>query len=271
MISWLKNNRFLISRRISQIGILLLFYVSVHFDWKVGGVEILEGNLSSSTFLGIIPLADPFAALQILFTGHSLFTETLLGAGIILVFYALVGGRSFCSWVCPMNIVTDSSLKLRNWLKIPSAIQISRRVRYYILALALILSALTGVAAFEWISPISMLQRELIFGMKLGWVAAAMIFLFDLFGQRGGWCGHLCPLGAFYSIPGKMSLIRIQFNQDPCTKCGDCHRICPEPQVLNLRRIGEESMVSSGNCTNCGRCVTVCPEDCFQFSFRTKK
>ena len=169
-----------------------------------------------------------------------------------------------------MNVVTDTALKIRNWLKIPSAIKIHRSTRYYILALALVLSFLTGVAAFEWISPIAMLQRELIFGMKLGWTATAVIFLFDLFGQREGWCGHLCPLGAFYSVPGHVSLIRLKFNKDVCTKCGECHWICPEPQVLNLRRIGDDGMVNSGNCTNCGRCVTVCPEDCFQFSFRSK-
>ncbi len=271
MINWINNNRFLLGRRFTQISILLLFYVSAHFDWKVGGVEILEGNLSSSKFLGEIPMTDPFALLQILFTGHSVLMETFIGAGIVLGFYIIFGGRAFCSWVCPMNIVTDTALRTRRWLKIPSGIKISRTIRYYILVLALVLSALTGIAAFEWISPISMLQRELIFGMKLGWVATGVIFLFDLFGQREGWCGHLCPLGAFYSIPGVVSQLRIQFKQELCTKCGDCHRICPEPQVLNLHRIGEDSMVKSGNCTNCGRCITVCPEDCFQFSFRSSK
>jgi ferredoxin-type protein NapH len=269
MSSWIKNNRFLLGRRISQVSIILLFYVSAHFDWKVGGVEILEGNLSASKLLGAIPLTDPFALLQILFTGHSVLTETFIGAIVILAFYTIFGGRSFCSWVCPMNIVTDTALKFRIWLKIPSALKINRSVRYYVLGLALIISALTGIAAFEWISPISMLHRELIFGMKLGWTAAAVIFLFDLFIQREGWCGHLCPLGAFYSIPGRFSQLRLNFNRDACTKCGDCHRICPEPQVLNLRRIGEDLKVTSANCTNCGRCVTVCPEQCFQFSFNS--
>ena len=47
--------------------------------------------------------------------------------------------------------------------------------------LALLLSALTGVAAFEWISPISMLHRELIFGIGLGLTAVLGVFLFDLF------------------------------------------------------------------------------------------
>jgi ferredoxin-type protein NapH len=122
------------------------------------------------------------------------------------------------------------------------------------------------VAAFEWISPISMLHRELIFGMKMGWVATGAIFLFDLFVLRNGWCRHICPLGALYGLIGKFSPLRVKFSKDACTKCGECHRVCPEPQVLNLRVIGDAGMVLSGDCSNCGRCITKCPEDCFSFS-----
>jgi ferredoxin-type protein NapH len=69
-----------------------------------------------SSVAGLIPLADPFAVLQILFTRHLLATEVLIGAAIVLVFYALVGGRVFCSWVCPVNPVTDLAGWLRNKL-----------------------------------------------------------------------------------------------------------------------------------------------------------
>jgi ferredoxin-type protein NapH len=53
------------------------------------------------------------------------------------------------------------------------------------------------VAAFEAFSPIAMLHRELIYGTDMGLSAAAGIFLLDTFVLRRGWCGHLCPLGAF--------------------------------------------------------------------------
>lgn len=265
------RNRFAISRRICQLSILLLFYTSFIYDWKIGGVEVLEGNLSASTLFGMIPLTDPYAAFQILFSGHSLLFDTLMGAVIILGFYLVFGGRAFCSWVCPVNMITDNAQKLRARFKIPSLLKINRRARYWILGLSLVLSFLSGVAAFEWISPISMLHRELIYGMQMGWVGVAVIFLFDLFIQKQAWCGHLCPLGGFYSILGWVSLLRINFNKEKCTKCGDCHRICPEPQVLNLAVIFKEEMVYSGNCTNCGRCITQCPEECFQFSLRKSR
>jgi len=110
-------------------------------------------------------------------------------------------------------MVTDSANYLRRVLDIDRAhLQkqpISRVARYWILGLGLILSAIMGIAAFEFVSPISMLHRGIIFGMGFGWSAILMIFLFDLFVLKNGWCGHLCPLGAFYSLVGKFSFIRV--------------------------------------------------------------
>ena len=258
----------LLIRRAVQLGILLLFMGTVRWGWEMAGNPVLTGNLSSSELFGLIPLADPFATLQILLTGHLPLQEVLLGAAIILVVYTLLGGRVWCSWACPINMVTDLSAWLRRRLGLSDLFRINRNIRYTVLALALILSVLTGVAAFEWISPISMLHRELIYGIGLGWTAVLGVFLFDLFILRNGWCGHLCPLGAFYALVGKLALIRIRFDTPTCTHCGECARICPEPQVLNLKEATATGMIASGECTNCGRCITVCPEDTLSFDLR---
>ena len=228
--------RYIILRRIVQAGVLLLLFGSIHWGWKLFNAPILRGNLSASELLGVVPLADPYAALQILCTGHMLKTTVLLGALIVVAFYGLLGGRAFCSWVCPINPVTD----LASWLRVRFGLrpfqQISRRIRFWILGLSLVLSAVSGVAAFEWISPISMLHRGMLFGLGAGWVAFGAIFLLDLLILRHGWCGHLCPLGAFYNLPGNFALLRVRFDAATCTHCGDCAPVCPEPQVLNLKR-----------------------------------
>ena len=269
MTNFFYRNRFLIARRTSQIGILVLFYLGVHTDWTIKDVELLEGNLSSSRFLEVIPLTDPFAALQIAVSGQSLFVDALIGAAIILGFYFIVGGRAFCSWVCPVNIISDSAHKLRSRWKLPRLFTINRKARYWILGMVLAMSAYSGLAAFEWISPIAIIHREIVFGMGMGWMVIGALFFFDLFVQNQAWCGHLCPLGAFYSLVGKFSLLRVKFDKSKCTKCGECHMICPEPQTLSLQRIFRDEMVTSGNCTNCGRCIPKCPEDCFNFTIRT--
>lgn len=260
--------RFIIYRRMVQVITLLLFFGTAHWGWAVAGEPVLIGNLSSSTFLGMIPLADPYAVLQIFLTQHVLESEVIIGAGIVLLVYALLGGRVWCSWVCPINMVTDLSAWLRRRLPITDVFRVNRNTRYTILVLSLVVSAIMGVAAFEWISPISMFHRELIFGLGMGWTAILGIFLFDLFILRHGWCGHLCPLGAFYGLVGKVAPIRVRFDAPTCTHCGECARVCPEPQVLNLKKAEEAGMIASADCTNCGRCITVCPEDTLCFGLR---
>jgi len=261
--------RYLVLRRLIQFGVLLLFFGTAHWGWEAGkDVPLLNGNLSASEFAGVLPMTDPFAALQIFLAGHVLQTESILGAAIVLGFYALVGGRVFCAWVCPVNPVTDLAGWLRQRLPVSALFGLSRNTRYFVLAAALILSAVASVAAFEWVSPIGMLQRGVVFGMGLGFLSLLAIFLFDLLILKNGWCGHLCPLGAFWSLVGIVAPLRVRFDKATCTHCGECARVCPEPQVLNLKKLEQTGWVASGACSNCGRCTALCPEDSLNFALR---
>jgi ferredoxin-type protein NapH len=108
--------------------------------------------------------------------------------------------------------------------------------------------------------------------LGLGWTALVGLFLFDWLVVKQGWCGHLCPLGAFYALVGRHTAqIRVKFDQSTCNACGDCQAICPEPQVLNLKRLAQDGQVLSGECTNCARCIPICPEKSLAFGWRLSK
>ncbi len=259
--------RYIIYRRLVQLGTLLLFFGTAHWGGTLFDQPVLQGNLSASKLLGLIPLADPFATLQIFLTGHFLHKDVLIGSIIISFFYLVLGARVWCSWVCPINMITDLAGWIRKKLKIRDYYRVHRNLRYALLVVSLIVTILMGVAAFEWISPISIFHRGLLFGIGTGWIAILVIFLFDLFIIKHGWCGHLCPLGAFYAVLGKIAApIRISFDTPTCTHCIECVRVCPEPQVLDFKKAGKHNMITSSECSNCGRCITVCPEDTLKFT-----
>jgi len=266
-LTWFWTYRYLLARRTTQLGVLVLFWLGAH--WHLGA---LTGNLSSSRVLRTVPLADPYAVLQILATGQVLGSTVLLGAAIVLGFWFVTGGRGFCAWVCPVNPVTDLAAWLRPQLGVRwgvrRGLRVDRSVRYWIMFLALPVSAITGVAAFEWLSPIAMTHRELIYGPGLGLLAVAGIFVLDLFVLRPGWCGSLCPLGAFYSLVGRWSLLRVRFDPERCDHCGDCIRVCPEPQIIRYDEMERSGFIDSGNCLNCARCLEVCPRDAYHFAPR---
>lgn len=264
-MSWIAAHRFWLARRTTQLGILLLFWLGAHLH-----LGVLTGNLSASHVFRTVPLADPFAVLQILLTGRMLAGTVLLGAALVLAFYLLVGGRAFCSWVCPVNLLADLAATLRRRFGPTRRFGVPRETRFWLLALALVVSALSGVAAFEWLSPVAIVHRELIFGPGLGLlVVAAGILVADLFILRHGWCGSLCPLGAFYSLVGRASPLRVGFDAARCDHCGDCLKVCPEHQVISFEAMKERGFIDSGQCTNCARCLEVCPRDAYHFTLRT--
>ncbi|MBP9492711.1 MAG: quinol dehydrogenase ferredoxin subunit NapH [Sulfurospirillum sp.] len=265
MRRWLYKHRFLMMRRSVQLTVLALYVLANGY-----GLKVLSGNLSSSLLFNTIPLADPFALLQMVAAGAVLGLDVIIGGLIIVLFYMIVGGRAFCSWVCPVNMVTDSANWLRRVLyleKIERKVWLGRSVRYWVIGLSLVLSFISGVAAFEMVSPIGIMHRGIIFGMGMGFAALLSLFLFDLFAVKNGWCGHICPLGGFYALIGKLSIIRVKHNQSACTLCMKCKEICPEKPVLSI--IGKESgAIVYGECTNCGRCVEVCDDDALGFGVR---
>ena len=264
----LRSNRWLIARRCCQLGVLGLFLLGPWF-----GIWIVKGNLSASMTLDVLPLADPFVLSQTLFAGHLPETTVLVGALIVGVFYLLVGGRTYCAWVCPVNIVTDAAFWVRTRLRLTGSVRINRSSRYWLLAAALLTSAATGVAAWELINPVSILHRGIIFGMAAGWVLILGVFLFDVAVKKHGWCGHVCPMGAFYSLLAVVTPLRVSaVNRQSCNDCMDCYRVCPEPQVikpaLKGAAKGNPPTILAPACTNCGRCLDVCSENVFRFTNR---
>ncbi|CAM2781060.1 quinol dehydrogenase ferredoxin subunit NapH [Helicobacter burdigaliensis] len=259
----MKKYRFLIFRRIIQIGLIVLYILGTY-----QGFWILKGNLSSSLVFNTIPLSDPFAILQLTFSGAIVGLNALIGALIIVLIYGLLIRRAFCAYVCPLNLVTDFANFLRRILKtdkLNSTLSLKRSLRYYILLLSLVLSSIFGLAAFEAISPIGILHRGLIFGFGLGIFGVLVVFLFDLFVVKNGFCGHLCPLGAFYSLIGRFALLKVQYDFSSCTNCLECKKICPEKQVLNL--VGKQSgFINAGECIVCGRCIEVCEDNALKFN-----
>lgn len=285
--------KYLFLRRIVQIGILALFVagnyalleVRTHQDVEKVSVlntynlniqgsvlsktavsHILSGDLSFSKVFDYIPLSDPFATLQLFVAGGGLAFDLWLGALIVSLFYGIFVGRAYCGWVCPINMVSDLSAWLRRKFSITTPLlNLPRGFKYLVLAISLVLSFLFGVGAFEMINPVSMLSRGIIFGMGFGILGIVMIFLFDLCVLKNGFCGHICPIGATFSLIGKFSILKVKHKVQNCTKCMKCIEVCPEKQVLDM--IGKkDARVTQMACIKCGRCIDVCEDNALSFS-----
>ncbi|EKA7358568.1 quinol dehydrogenase ferredoxin subunit NapH [Vibrio parahaemolyticus] len=261
-LGWWRAHRFLVLRRLCQLTIIALFMAGPTLG-------VLTGNLSSSMLLDTVPLSDPLIVLQALATGHIPEFNALLGVVIVVVFYAILAPRAFCAWVCPLNIVTDLAAWLRRKFNIKASYRWFPAIRYWLIPVLMLGSALSGAILWTWLDPVAALHRGLVFGMGAGWGLIALVFVLDLLLVEHGWCGHLCPLGATYGVIGRKSLLRVTaVRREDCTKCMDCFYVCPEPEVLRQPLKEGDRRVMDQNCISCGRCLDVCPEHVFEFKNR---
>ena len=89
---WLGAHKWLFARRISQLGILALFLVG-----PLAGIWIVQGNLSASMTLDLLPLTDPFLLLQAMLSGN---WPVLSGAvGALIVILHVIGLGIAAAWL----------------------------------------------------------------------------------------------------------------------------------------------------------------------------
>lgn len=263
---FIRSHRWLLLRRLSQLAVLMMFLSGPWF-----GVWILKGNYSGSLLLDTVPLTDPLMMLESLFAGHWPALTALAGALVIVAIYALIASRAFCAWVCPLNSVTDFAAWMRRKLNIRQSASLPRGLRYGILLAVLAGSAVSGTLLWEWLNPVALLGRSLIFGAVGGLWLILAVFLFDLLVTEHGWCGHICPMGALYGVIGAKAMVRVSAeHREKCTRCMDCFHVCPESQVLREPVLNNDHspLVLSKDCISCGRCMDVCAEHVFEFKNR---
>ena len=269
-----KSFPFTIVRHIVQVIVLAVFLAPVFlagwnlFGGTVGGDNAMGtpadvffyGSLSSSSIFGI-NLLDPFAFLQYVVASKSIALDSLLAVLPVLVFYGLIRGRVFCGWTCPVNLL----LEIIDWIRLKLKIKVEERVlprhaKVYVAAGVLVLSLLLSFPVFEALSPISFINKGLIFGSLVGGITLLAVILVELFWGHRVWCRALCPLGGFYEVVGKVGLLNVAIDNETCIGCNKCKKACLcDPEILDAPVAGEDVIVRAGDCMLCGKCIEACP------------
>lgn len=128
--------------------------------------------------------------------------------GALLV--ALLKGRRFCSWICPMGAILALTDRLGQAMGAGRLLRLKIKVwntleplRHYWLLL-LVAAFLLGSGALVFLTPFSLLSHE---GMRavrgfVPWILIGIIAVTLVFSRI--WCGVICPTGLLLSLVAQL-------------------------------------------------------------------
>ncbi len=274
MLAHIDNQRLRMATR--QLLLLCWGLVAVQYVVHIGqlGQGMSPWLVRPDVVDGFLPIAGGLGLRAWLGQGlmdphHPAATVTVL----VLSLSALLLGRAFCAWFCPLGLVGEWLHGLRSrllpgeWTPPRWLDAVLRGQKFlvlgfllFIILLAVPAAALPGYLASPYHQAADMkmgaffFNLTLISGLCLGWV----LLLTATF--RQGFCRYLCPYGAWFALLGLLTPLRIRRDPARCLRsaghdCDKCSRACPSRiQVHQL------IVVQSLECTSCQSCVAACPK-----------
>ena len=191
-------------------------------------------------------------------------------------------GRFACGWLCPFGLVQDLLYRIPFFRKLNHfpGDRTLRYLKYLIFMVFVVLMPLfmvdivgQGAPAFcKYICPSGTLMGgiPLVFrntglqamvGVLFQWKIAILIttLLVSLLIYRP-FCKYICPLGATYALFNRVSLYRLQVDQDKCVNCNLCDKACK-------MGLSPAKSPCSAECIRCGDCAKACPNNAIHLGF----
>ena len=166
------------------------------------------------------------------------------------VILALLSGRFYCGWICPINTLIGNISKVKKRLGIKE-FYIPRFLKKPLFRnLVLIIFIITFIFVIISGKKLPVLPFLFLMGIAL-----------TLFFPESMWHRYLCPYGSILGMTGSKAKRYLKIDSGKCIQCGICARACPGDAVLNHN----EYFIDKSLCLICFKCVNKCPMKTIHF------
>lgn len=221
------------------------------------------------------------------------------GGFLIVILLTLLTGRTYCSFLCPLGIGQDLNSRIggkikrkfrRFGYKKPFTI-----IRYTLLVLTFAVALIFGLYLVTLLDPYSIFGRFTTYFLKpvvllLNNLLAGILGRFDNYSLhhvpvRGFalityfipvsfllltgilsfvkgrlYCNMICPVGTLLGLVSKVSILRVRFNEEKCTRCGRCAVACKSSCIDFLNH-----NIDVSRCVDCFNCLKSCPDKALSY------
>lgn len=222
--------------------------------------------------------ACPIGSFQAV-VGSSKFRFSYYITGFLILLGVLLG-RFICGFLCPFGWLQELLHKIPSKKLSTKKLKPLTYLKYAILLLAVVLLPAIVVNDLgmgdpffcKYICPQGVLEGAIplaavnegirsalgpLFNRKLI-ILIVVVVLSVLFYRP--FCKWICPLGAFYALMNKVSLLGIKVDKHKCVSCGKCARVCK--MDVDVTKTPNHT-----ECIRCGKCITSCPTDAIKFNY----
>ncbi len=251
--------------------VLICIWIGVEFHYFV---RYLESG-GTTTFVERPPGAEAFLPISSLMSLYYFFLTGVIHPahpaglfmllGIIIV--SLIFGKSFCSWICPVGLLSESlgdwSKKLfKRQFKLPKWADYPLRSLKYLLLLFFVYAIffkMTTASLKSFLDSsynvVADIKMYYFFADISSFALWTLVILFVLsFFIRNFWCRYLCPYGGLLGFLSLLRPFKIRRNVISCIDCARCAEVCP-----SSIKVDKVATVESDECTSCLSCLDVCP------------
>lgn len=188
--------------------------------------------------------------------GNMMLWLGLYGASLIL---ALLFGRIYCGYICPMNTLMVPAEWISKKLKIQS-----KTTPKFLQSSKLPWITLVGSLALMIFSK-RVLQKNI--PLLLIWVIVSV--LVTLRYKPEVFHNLICPFGALQKVFGKSARLSKNVEEDACIGCKLCEKDCPSA-AIKVQPEDKKAIIDRSLCFQCTNCQDICPKDAINYTKTTK-